>query len=417
MSQKESLDLLETAVERFEHAADALNLEPGLRAVLRYPRRQLVFSLPLLRDDGSVVMVEAHRVQHNTAAGPSLGGVRSVSVGSPTDDVARAMGMTWRAALAEAPFGGAAGTILADTRALSPGERQRLARRYAIELASCGGSDLDVLVADLGTETQTLDHMLDTFGMAASGLDVSRVLGKSTTLGGGEAVEGAAHGIVVCLREACHGLRKSLRTATVAVHGFGRVGARVAQIAHAEGARLVAVADARGGAIAPRGLEPERLLAHKRAEGSVVGFRGADRLSHAELLQMKCDALVLCGPETQVTGRNAHQLRCRVVAELSPGALTPAAERVLVDRGACVIPDLVAGVGGVVGAHAEWGRGRGGGLADPEGLRARVAEVQRAVVRQVREAAQSQRTDWRSAAQRMALARVAELVQRRGLFP
>jgi glutamate dehydrogenase (NAD(P)+) len=416
MSHKESLDLLETAAGRFEDAADALDIDAGLRAVLRYPRRQLVFSLPLLRDDGSIVMVEAHRVQHNAALGPSLGGVRTVAEGSPTDDVARAMSTTWRAALAGVPFGGAAGTLLADARALSEGERQRLARRYAGELARCAGSERDVIAPDLGTDTATLDHMLDTLSVARDGMDPGAVVGKSASLGGGEAIEGAAQGLAVCLREACHGLRKSLRTATVAVDGFGRVGARIADLAHTEGARIVAVSDSRGGAVAPRGLEPARLGAHKAATGSVVGFRGADRLSFDELLQAKCDAVVLCGPERRITTRNAHHLRCRIVAELSHGAVTPGAERLLRDRGVCVIPDVVAGVGGVLGAHAEWVRGRAGVAEDAESFRSRVVETQRRAVRQVKEIA-GQRPDWRAAALGIAVARVADVVRRRGLFP
>jgi glutamate dehydrogenase (NAD(P)+) len=410
---QEALNPFEIAQRQVDAAAERLGLSDALRQVLRAPRRQTVMAVPTLMDDGSVRVLDGFRVLHSSARGPALGGLRFHPKVSLDELKAQAAAAAWTAAVAGVPLGGGAAGLACDPRRLSRGEMERATRRYAAELA--GISAEEILAPGLGNDGQTMAWILDT-ALALGGRGL--VVGRPTALGGpGQRAELASRAALFGIREACQGLRKPMRGTTVAVQGFDAVGSALARQLHDEGARVVAVGDGRGGLYAARGLDPRQVAEHEREAGSVAGFKGAERITNEELLEAKCDVLILAALDGQVTVRNAGRVRARILVEQAPGAVTPGADRTLHDRGAVLIPDLLCGVGGAVASHLEWTWDRQGQGWDEEAAN---RQIERATVRAFREAQEQARRhkgDLRLGALLLGVWRVAEATRLRGLFP
>jgi glutamate dehydrogenase (NAD(P)+) len=415
---QESQNPFEIAQRQFDAAAERIGLDDGMREVLRTPKRQLTVSVPTLLDDGSVRVFEGYRVQHNVARGPTQGGVRYHA--KTTLDQVKALSFlaTWKCATLNVPCGGAAGGVACEPKKMSRGELERMTRRYASEVSVLIGPDRDVPAPDLGTDAQTMCWIMDTYSMTLGSSAPGVVTGKPVELGGSVGQrEAAGRGALLCIREACQVLRKPLRGATVAVQGFGRAGSVCARLLHDEGAKVVAVSDSRGGVYGSRGLQPGELAEHKLRTGSVVGFKGAERITNEELLETKCDVLVAAALEGQITLRNAARLRCRMVAEAGSGPITPGADRVLQDRGVFVIPDLVCGAGGVSASYFEWAQDLQRFFWDELEVGKQLERFMRRGFHEVYEIAKQQKLDMRSAAYVLAVSRVAEATRARGLFP
>ncbi len=414
---QESLNPFDVALRQFDAAAELLGLADGLRGVLRSPKRQLLVSVPTLMDDGSVHVFDGYRVQHNVARGPSLGGTRYHPRLSLDEVKALAAWSTWTAATVNIPFGGAAGGVACDARKLSRGERERMTRRFAAELSILLGPDRDIPAPDLYTDSQTMAWIADTYSLGRGHSALGAVAGKPAELWGGSRREAVARGALFCIHEACSLLRKPVRGATVVVQGCGSVGTGVARLLHQDGAKVVAVSDSRGGVYAGRGLDLGPLLEHKERTGSVVGFKGAERVTGEELIQVKCDVLVPAALESQITQRNASRVRARILAEVASGPTTPGADRILRDRGVFLIPDILCSAGGVIASYLERARDLQGFCGEEaEGAR-HLERVMRRAFHEVGETAKRHKTDMRTAAHALAVGRVAETTRTRGLFP
>jgi len=415
---QENLNPFDIAQRQFDLAAEKLGLDEGLRQVLRAPKRQLTVSVPTLMDDGRVRVFEGYRVQHNVARGPAKGGIRYHPRLSLDQVKALAAWTTWKCATVDVPFGGATGGVACDPHKMSRAELERMTRRYASEIAVLIGADRDVAAPDLAAGAQVMSWIMDTCASTGDHSGPGVVTGKPIELGGSATRQkAAARGALVCIREACQALRKPLRGATAAVQGFGSVGANLARMLHHEGVRIVAVSDSHGGAYASRGLDLARVAEHRAEAGSVVGLKGAERITNDELLAAKCDVLVPAALETQITQRNAAQVRARIVAEAASGPTTPAADRVLAERGVCVIPDLLCGAGGVAASSFERARELQGFAWDEAELAERLERSMRRAFHEVQESAQRARSDLRLGAWTLAVSRVAAATRARGLFP
>ena len=269
---------LESAIAQFDRAADHIGLAQDARAVLRVPKREWTVNFPVVMDDGRTEMFTGYRVQHNMARGPAKGGVRFHPDTDLEEVRALAMWMTWKCALVNVPFGGAKGGVTVDGRALSPGELQRVTRRFATELQGIIGPEVDIPAPDVGTNAQTMAWIMDTVSMHAGYTVPGVVTGKPVSLGGSEGrADATGHGRDV------HGPTRArprsaidLDGATVAVQGFGNVGEAAARLIHERGGRIVAVTDVGGGVANAEGLDPARLLAHLRETGSIAGAPGTD---------------------------------------------------------------------------------------------------------------------------------------------
>jgi glutamate dehydrogenase (NAD(P)+) len=415
---QESLNPFEIAQRQFDLAAEKLGLDEGLREVLRAPQKQLIVSVPTLMDDGSVRVFTGYRVQHNTARGPAKGGLRYHPTLGLDEVKALASLMTWKCATVNLPFGGAKGGVACDVKRLSRGERERLTRRFAYEIAGVIGPQRDIPGSDLATDGQTMAWIMDTYSMVTGGPAPGVVTGKPLALGGtAGAADATARGALLCIREACAAIKKPLKGATVAVQGFGHAGAAAARLLQQEGARVVAVSDSRGGAHSGKGLDLAVVAEHKQQSGSVAGVKGAERITNEELLELKCDVLVPAAVHNQITAKNASGVRARVVAEAANLPTTPAADRILREHGVFVVPDLLCSAGGVTVAYFEWTQNVQGRAWDEADVARELEKVMRRAFAEVHQQGLRAKTDLRTAAYMLAVGRVAEAVRLRGLFP
>jgi glutamate dehydrogenase (NAD(P)+) len=415
---QENLNPFEIAQRQFDTAAERIGLDEGMREILRTPRRQLTVSVPTLMDNGTVKVFTGYRVQHNVARGPAKGGVRYHPKVSLDEVKALASWMTWKCATVNVPYGGAKGGVACDPKKMSRGELERMTRRYAAEIAIVIGPDRDIPAPDLYTDAQTMAWIMDTYAATTGQASPGVVTGKPLSLGGSPGrSEATARGALICIREACATLKKPVKGATVAVQGFGNAGGTAARLLHADGARLVALSDSKGGIYSSRGFDPAQVAEHKDRTGSVVGFKGAERITNEELVEAKCDVLVPAAMENQITLRNASRVRARVVAEAANGPTTPGADRVLREHGVCVVPDVLCNAGGVTVSYFEWAQNMQGFSWEDATVARELEKLMKRAFQEVYETSRRHKVDLRTAAYMLAVGRVAEATRVRGLFP
>jgi glutamate dehydrogenase (NAD(P)+) len=414
---QENLNPYEFALRQFDRAADHLGLDPGTRDVLRTPKRQLTVSIPVKMDDGRIKVFQGHRVQHSIARGPSKGGIRYHPNVTLDEVKALAMWMTWKCAVVNIPFGGAKGGITVDPKALSPGENERMTRRFTSEISIILGPDRDIPAPDVYTNSQTMAWMMDTFSMTKGYSTLGVVTGKPLSVGGSAGRnEATAEGCFVAIEEACKRLPLQLKGATAAVQGFGNAGMHVARFLDEAGARVVAVSDSQGGVHDKKGLSIESVIAAKDRKGSVIAARG-DRISNEDLLELPVDILVPAALEGVITRRNAPKVRAKIIAEAANGPTTPDADDVLRKKGAVVIPDILANAGGVTVSYFEWVQDLYSFFWKPDQVREELRHTIRRSYEDVETAARRHDTDLRTGALICAVGRVEEATRIRGIFP
>jgi glutamate dehydrogenase (NAD(P)+) len=409
---------LAAALEQFDAAADHLGLEPGVRAVLRVPRREWTVRFPVNRDDGSVEVFTGYRVQHNVARGPAKGGLRFHPDADLDDVRALAMWMTWKCALVGVPFGGAKGGVTVDPRALSARELEALTRRFATELEGIIGPDSDIPAPDVGTNAQTMAWIMDTVSMHRGYSVPGVVTGKPLAIGGSHGrADATGQGVLYTIEDALRRQGRELRGAMVAVQGFGNVGEAAARLLHRAGAVLVAVTDVKGGVASPAGLDVPFLSRYLKEHGTIADAPGTQPIDNAELFALDVDVLVLAALEGQITAANAGSVKARILAEAANGPVTPDADPILKRNGVLVIPDILCNAGGVIVSYFEWSQNRAA-LAwslDEVNGRLRGQIVDAAAVIWSRSEAEG--IDPRLAAHAIAIERVAEATRLRGLYP
>lgn len=403
---------------QFEVVADLLDLPEGLRKVLRVPQRELTVSFPVKMDDGHIREFTGFRVQHNITRGPAKGGLRFHPLLSLDQVRALAMLMTWKCAVVNIPFGGAKGGVIIDPKQLSIGELERLTRRFTTEIAILIGPDKDIPAPDVGTNEQVMAWIMDTYSMHVGHTVPAVVTGKPINIGGSQGRNGAtATGLVYMLREAADALSFDITGARVAIQGFGNVGATCAQILDELGARIIAVSDSRGGLYNPRGLPISDIRAYHDREGTVGGFPEADAISNEELLELPCDMLVPAALENQITAENAERIQARIIGEAANGPTTPEADAILYERGIFIIPDILAGAGGVTVSYFEWVQGLQEFFWTEREVNAQLERIIVRAFRQVLRIAQERRVNMRTAAYLIAVDRVAQSTTTRGIYP
>ncbi len=409
---------LSAAREQLAHAAGYLGLDDGLHTMLAHPRREMTVSVPLRRDDGSIACYVGHRVQHNLSRGPGKGGVR-FSPAVDLDEVrALAMWMTWKCALVDLPYGGAKGGVTIDPREHSTMEMERVTRRYTSELADFIGPERDIPAPDIGTDEQTMAWMMDTISVSRGHTVPGAVTGKPLLLGGslGRA-DSTSLGVAQVALAALSGLTIENTQATAAVQGYGKVGKGAARFLSEAGVRVVAVSDQYGAVLNRAGLDLDALDRHVAENRTVVGFPLAEPLDNEHLLQLDVDALLPCAVEGVITHENAHLVAARAVIEGANGPTTPAADRVLAERGVVVVPDILANAGGVIVSYFEWVQANQAYWWSETDVRERLRERMALAWNQVStEATRTDRT-LRDAATTLAVGRVAEAHRVRGLYP
>jgi glutamate dehydrogenase (NAD(P)+) len=406
------------AQRRVEAAAEALDLDPGMRAVLREIKRELVVHFPVEFDDGTHAVFTGFRVQHNIARGPAKGGLL-YSPALTLDDVrALAMVMTWKSAVVDLPFGGAKGGVICDPHRLSRGELERLTRRFTTEIALLLGPDKDIPAPDIGTTPQIMAWIMDTISMHAGYSVPASITGKPVEIGGTMGRDSAVgRGLTMVTLWSLHDLGIDPAGATVAIQGFGLVGAACALSLAEAGLRVVAVTDSRAGVHRPEGLDVAALAARVAAGGRVSDSGAGDVISPAELLELDVDVLVPAAVQAQIHAGNAGRVRARVVAEGANAAVTVDADPVLDAAGIRVLPDILASAGGVVVSYFEWVQDLQALFWEEGEVVRRLEHVMRRAFGQVSEVAEAERVSFRDAAYRLAVDRVARATAVRGIYP
>jgi glutamate dehydrogenase (NAD(P)+) len=369
-------------------------------------------------DDGRTEVFIGYRVHHDTALGPSKGGLRydpSVDLGEVT---ALAMLMTWKCALMGLPYGGAKGGVRCAPQRLSLREREGVTRRYTVEIMPLIGPDLDIPAPDLGTDEQTMAWMMDTYSMTQGRSVPGVVTGKPLIIGGSHGRrEATGRGIVSVLHQAAHDLGHELRGKRVVILGFGNVGSVVARLLWNDGCMIVGVGDINGGIWNDQGLDVLKLQAHLKESGSVVGLPGAEPISSADLIEQACGVLVPAAVGSQIHEGNADRVKAAVIIEAANGPTTAEADAILHERGVQVIPDVLANAGGVVVSYFEWVQGLQHHFWRETEVTSRLQEIMTRAVDRVWATAERENVTLRSAALMEGIGRVAEAHRVRGLYP
>jgi glutamate dehydrogenase (NAD(P)+) len=430
VEKPEDLNPFHISAQQFDRAAERLpQIQRGLIDFLKRPARTVIVEFPIELADGSVRTFTGYRVLHSQVRGPGKGGIRYHPAVNLDEVRALAAWMNWKCALIDVPFGGAKGGVCCNPKELSPSDLRKITRRYISDLGDLIGPHTDIPAPDVYTNAQTMAWIYDTYAMMHPGRNnLPVVTGKPLNIGGSHGRnEATARGcLFACQRALARGVLPGLtnaRGARVAIQGFGNAGSIAAQLFQAAGARIVAVSDSHGGAYHAEGLDVSAVSAHKESTGTVVGLPGARNITNEELLLLECDILIPAALENQVRRDNVAGVRARLICEAANGPTTPAADRLLFERGIPVLPDILANSGGVCVSYFEWVQNienEQWGLEEVnQKLRTKMERATDAVLDKQAEVNgnKSAAVDLRTAAFLVAIERVAHVALERGIWP
>ncbi len=407
------------ACEQFDLVADLLEIPQAERERVKWPKRAFTVAVPVRMDSGEVKVFSGYRVQHHLSLGPTKGGLRfhpDVTLG---EVAALAMWMSWKCALTGLPYGGAKGGVACDPRKLSPGELERVTRRFTQEIIPFIGPQIDIPAPDVGTNEQVMAWIMDTYSIHVGHSVPGVVTGKPVNLGGSLGRrEATGRGVGFLVGRAMDVLGLDSHACTAAVQGYGNVGSIAASSMARHGTKIIAVSDADGGVFNAQGLDLDKLNAHVALHRTVAGFSEAEPISNAELLELPCDVLAPCALERQITSENAAKLKCRILAEGANGPTTPDADVILNQRNDIfVIPDILCNSGGVVVSYFEWVQDLQSFFWDEAMVVDKLFRILETAFAQTHNMAKQQKLSMRMAALSLGVKRVYEAKKQRGLFP
>jgi glutamate dehydrogenase (NAD(P)+) len=404
-------------LQEFGGAARLLGLDEGLWKILTHPKRQIIVSCPVVMDSGKVEVFTGYRVQYNITLGPAKGGIRFHPDVSLDEVKALAAWMTWKCAVAGVPFGGGKGGVICDPTKMSQRELEALTRRYIAEIADAIGPDKDVPAPDVNTNAQTMAWVMDTYSMKIGTTCTAVVTGKPIEMGGSEGRrEATGRGVMISAREAAAHLGFDIKGATVAVQGFGNVGSVSADLLQKIGAKIVAVADWKGGVYNAKGLDITALIAWTEQHKTVHGFPGAEPMDPTTIFGLDVDILIPAALENQITEKNCDTIKAKVIVEGANGPTIPAAHQSLHKRGVFIVPDILANAGGVTTSYFEWVQDRHGYFWEEHEVNERLERKMVEAFQTVLQTALKYKTDMRTAAYIVAINKVATVTKLRGMY-
>jgi glutamate dehydrogenase (NAD(P)+) len=407
----------EAMMSRFDYAAQRLSLDPGLYKVLRAPEKQVIVSVPIVRDSGDVDVYTGYRVLYNTSRGPAKGGIRFDTNVTLDEVTALAAWMTWKCAVVNIPFGGAKGGVACDPFQLSNSELERVTRRYTSAIIDTLGPDSDVPAPDVNTNERVMAWIMDTYSMHKRHTVTAVVTGKPVEMGGSLGRrEATGRGCMLVTREALKRLRLPIEGTRVAIQGFGNVGSVAAQLMENLGLRVVAVSDKAGGIYTPKGLRIRDVLQHYRHRRLLADYKEADHIKNEDLLTLDCEVLVPAALENVITSHNANAIKARIICEGANGPTTAGADKILESNGVFVIPDILANAGGVTVSYFEWVQDRSGYFWDEEMVNQRLERIMVESFEEVASMAGRHGLNLRVGAYMLAIERVAAVHRLRGMY-
>lgn len=414
----------DNVVATIERAAGILGLKQEEYEPLKYPERELKVYLPIEMDDGTIRVFEGYRVQHSTARGPAKGGIRFHQNVNPDEVKALAAWMTFKCAVVNIPYGGGKGGITVDPSTLSKTELRKLARRYTASIAPIIGPDKDIPAPDVGTNAEVMGWIMDTYsqlkGYCVPGVVTGKPIAIGGSLGRGPAT---GRGVMLTTKNILKkvDLGKEPADTRIVVQGMGNVGSATADLLYKEGFRIIAVSDVSGGIYNPNGLNIPAIVEYVTAQrGNLLsGYEeeGMERISNAELLTLETDVLIPAAMENQINGENASKINAKIVVEAANGPTTVEADAILEERGILVVPDILANAGGVVVSYFEWAQNIQSLYWTEEDVNKKLAGIMNTAFDGVWDLAQDKKVTLRTGAYCIAVKRVVDAMNVRGLWP
>ena len=411
------MNIFEMAKIPLNQAIEAMQLDPGAAAIIAVPERTLEVSIPLKMDDGSTKVFTGYRSQHSTVLGPAKGGVRYHQNVSLDEVKTLAFWMTCKCAVAGLPYGGGKGGIIVDPKTLSKRELEALTRAYIDRIAMIIGEKKDIPAPDMNTNAQIMGWMMDEYSKITGRFEPGFITGKAICVGGSLGRTAATgRGVVTAALEALKLKGIAPQDATAAVQGFGNVGSWTAKLFNEEGVKVVAVSDVKGAIYNADGLDCNDVEKFAQANGSVVGYPGAQVITNAELLALEVTILSPCAMELQITKDNAANVKAQIVAEGANGPTTPEADEILSAKGVFVVPDILANGGGVTVSYFEWVQNLYRYFWSEEEVVEKQIVMMRNAFKNVYAAAEKYSVNMRVAAYIVALSSLDEAMKVRGMY-
>ncbi len=415
-------NLFDIVKQQLANGAGAIKLDADIATIVSQPKNELIIHFPVRLKSGEVRMFKGYRVQHNNILGPYKGGIRFHQDVYLDECKALASWMTWKCALAGLPYGGGKGGVKFNPKDYDVDDLERITRRFTHALGTNIGPEYDIPAPDMGTNSQTMDWMMDTYVNINAAVDrqaVKRVVtGKSLACGGSQGRDGATgQGVVFCIQEWAHAKRFSLDGSTLAVQGFGNVGSHAARILSRMGVTLVAVGDHTGYYYNPEGFNPHKLAEHNKKNRSLDGYPGGRRISREEFFASEVDIMVPAALELQIGLEEAKEIRAKVVVEGANGPTDLDGDRILAERGIDVIPDVLANSGGVIVSYYEWLQNKRSESWEADEVHQRLERRMKRTYQAVVDKARDLKCDARTACYAIALERLRDVYRARGIWP
>jgi glutamate dehydrogenase/leucine dehydrogenase len=415
-------DFFKVVQDYLDKAARTVNLAEHVRTILSQPKNELIINFPVRMDDGTVRLFKGYRVQHNNLLGPFKGGMRFHPSVTLDDVKALAAMMTWKCALMRVPFGGGKGGIKFDPHSVSRAELQRVTRRFTHALGENIGPEYDIPAPDVGTNAQTMAWMMDTYSnmvgaahkQSVKGVVTGKPVASGGTLGRAKAT---GQGAVFCIVEWAKEKGFNLEGSTMTVQGFGNVGSHLAVILSRLGVSTVAVGDHTGYLYNPEGFNAHKLQDYVEHNGSIAGYPNGKAITREEFFKTKSDIFAPCALENQIGETEARALDCKVIVEGANGPTNPAGEKIILERGIDILPDVLANSGGVTVSYYEWVQNKRSESWTEEEVDAKLERAMTRAFREVSDFARLNKVDRRVAAYALALQRIEAVYKEREIFP
>ena len=407
----------ESMMQRFDVAAEMLELERGVYEYLKTPVKQVIVSIPIQMDNGEIEVFEGYRIIHNDALGPSKGGIRYAPDITVDEIKALAAWMTWKCSIANIPFGGAKGGVKCDPSKMTPVELEKITRRFTANMLDVFGPDKDIPAPDMNTNEQIMAWVMDTYSMHVRRTETAVVTGKPLIIGGSLGRrEATGRGVMVSTFAALTKVGLNPKQTSCAVQGFGNVGSVSAKLLSEQGLKIVAVSDISGGYYNKRGIDVNKAIEwvqkHRTLEESQIG----DAISNEELLELDVDVLVPAAKEDQITSSNASKIKAKVIVEGANGPTVAKADPILEDKGILVVPDILANSGGVTVSYFEWVQDRQGFFWTLDRVNRRLERMMHDAFNNVFQTSENYKVSMRLGAYILAIDKVAKTLKVRGIY-
>jgi glutamate dehydrogenase (NADP+) len=417
-------NIFEDAIRRLDRAFQYAEIDQEAVERLKHPKQILEVSIPVRMDDGSLRVFTGFRVRHDDTRGPTKGGIRYHPDVNLAEVKALAFWMTFKCAVAGLPYGGGKGGVIVNPKELSRMELERLTRGFIEQIADFIGPETDVPAPDVYTNAMIMGWMMDEYSKIHRRRTPAVVTGKPIPLGGSLGRDDATgRGAYHCIKELEQKRGWKPEEIRVAVQGFGNAGQHVARLLHADGYRVLAVSDSRGGIYKSDGFDipslihvknESRKLAAVYCEESVCEVVEADTITNEQLLELDVDLLIPAALENQITKENADRIQAPVIVEVANGPITGDADQILNEKAKLVVPDILANAGGVTVSYFEWVQNKGGYYWTVDDVHSRLHEIMSREFNAVYDFMEQKEIDMRTAAYALALNRIGEAIASQG---